>query len=423
MDISQRSSALKKLFEALGSRYSLISFGDVSCPVCCIAALPNDGADAGHGWLPPAARPAFHKAALGRGMTNEQAVQSCLGEAVELISSCFWGNETIIESSCEQASQEAVAIEDLVFVSDQQYRDRAGWNERLAGFAQLPNRKPDVTCRYCIEAKSLTESRRVLVPARYALIGYPDVSPSGQNYVGNSTGCAAAPSFDEAIVAGFLELVERDAAAIWWYGKHARSALDLSGLEKPQEISRWLVDSGRNCQVLDISTDLEVPVCAALSARPDGSGLGLGFAAHFDVRIAIEAALTELVQQALASDIQRQVRSGSADARVLIAPAELTLDPELVPTTAISWCEIRCAVGAQLSPQSCAEICRRQGLELLVVDLTRHNLGVPVVRSIVPGLRQTLPAFAAGRLYDVPKRLGWPNQPVENELNQQPLVG
>jgi ribosomal protein S12 methylthiotransferase accessory factor len=356
-------------------------------------------------------------------MTNEQAVQSCLGEAVELMSSCFWGNETIIESSSDQASQEAVAIEDLVFVSDQQYRDRADWNARLAGFAQLPTRKSAMSCRSWIEAKCLTGNRSVLVPAGYALVGYPDVSHWSHNYIGNSTGCAAASSFDEAIVAGFLELVERDAAAIWWYGKHSRSALDLSGLEKPQEISRWLVDSGRSCQVLDISTDLEVPVCAALSEWPNGSGLALGFAAHFDIRIAIEAALTELVQQALASEIQHQVRSESADPQVFIAPAELALDPELVPQTAIGWREVRCAAGAHATAESCAEICKRQGLELLVVELTRHSLGVPVVRSIVPGLRQTLPAFARGRLYDVPNRLGWPSQPVENELNRQPFVG
>ena len=423
MDTSQRSSVLRKLIKAVGSRYSFIDFGDVGCPVCCIAALPNEGIDAGHGWLPQAARPKFHRAALGRGMTTEQAVQSCLGEAVELVSSCFWGNEAIIESGANNTSQKSVAIEDLVLVSDQQYTDRADWNARLAGFSQLPTGKSTTSCRSWIEAECLTGNGSFLVPARYALVGYSNASPWSHNYIGNSTGCAAAPSFDEAIVAGFLELVERDAAAIWWYGKHSRSAIDLSGLEKPREISRWLIDSGRSCQVLDISTDLEIPVCAALSVLPDGSGLALGFAAHFDIRIAIEAALTELVQQAFASEIQQQVRSGSTDPQVFIVPIELVLDPALVPQTSINWREVRYACGAELTAQSCIEICKRHGLELLVVELTRHSLGVPVARSIVPGLRQTLPAFARGRLYDVPKRLGWPNQPVENELNCQPLVG
>ena len=48
-------------------------------------------------------------------------------------------------------------------------------------------------------------------------------------------------------------------------------------------------------------------------------------------------------------------------------------------------------------------IAKRAGLDFLVLDQTRPDIGVPVVRVIVPGLRHFYRRFApTGRLYDVP---------------------
>ena len=38
-------------------------------------------------------------------------------------------------------------------------------------------------------------------------------------FLADSNGCAAGNTREEAIVPGFLELVERDAYAIWWYNR------------------------------------------------------------------------------------------------------------------------------------------------------------------------------------------------------------
>jgi ribosomal protein S12 methylthiotransferase accessory factor len=46
-----------------------------------------------------------------------------------------------------------------------------------------------------------------------------------------------------------------------------------------------------------------------------------------------------------------------------------------------------------------------------VVDQTRADVGLRVVKVIVPGLRQFWARFAPGRLYDVPVRLGWLPRP------------
>jgi oxazoline/thiazoline synthase len=65
---------------------------------------------------------------------------------------------------------------------------------------------------------------------------------------------------------------------------------------------------------------------------------------------------------------------------------------------------------------------RAQGLEMLVLDQTRPDVGLPVVRVIVPGLRHFWARYAPGRLYDVPVKLGWlPAPRRENEMNPRAM--
>ena len=67
---------------------------------------------------------------------------------------------------------------------------------------------------------------------------------------------------------------------------------------------------------------------------------------------------------------------------------------------------------------ACVKLARRFGLDFLVLDQTRPDIQVPVVRVIVPGLRHLHRRFAPGRLYDVPVKLGLRKRPLqEAELN------
>ena len=67
---------------------------------------------------------------------------------------------------------------------------------------------------------------------------------------------------------------------------------------------------------------------------------------------------------------------------------------------------------------ACVDLARKHGLDFLVLDQTRPDIEVPVVRVIVPGLRHFYPRFAPGRLYDVPVMLGLRDGPLsEEQLN------
>src|SRR5262249_7515004 len=67
-------------------------------------------------------------------------------------------------------------------------------------------------------------------------------------------------------------------------------------------------------------------------------------------------------------------------------------------------------------------IVEQQGLELLVLDQTRPDIGLPVAKVFVPGLRRCWARFARGRLYDAPVKLGWLATPLaEDQLNPIPM--
>jgi ribosomal protein S12 methylthiotransferase accessory factor len=70
----------------------------------------------------------------------------------------------------------------------------------------------------------------------------------------------------------------------------------------------------------------------------------------------------------------------------------------------------------------CQRIVEARGMEMIVLDQTRPEIGLPVVKVIVPGLRHFWARFAPGRLYDVPVRLGWiARSTPEEELNPIPM--
>jgi ribosomal protein S12 methylthiotransferase accessory factor len=61
-------------------------------------------------------------------------------------------------------------------------------------------------------------------------------------------------------------------------------------------------------------------------------------------------------------------------------------------------------------------------MEVLVLDQTRPDIGLPVARVIVPGMRPFWARLAPGRLYDVPVELGdKPERTTFENVNPYPM--
>ena len=116
----------------------------------------------------------------------------------------------------------------------------------------------------------------------------------------DSNGCAAGNTLEEAIVQGFLELVERDAYAIWWYNRLQRPEVDLSQFDNSyvRDLQTQLAETGRKLWVLDVTSDLGIPTYVAILhwMQNGQENIEFGSGAHFDPRIALLRALTELNQ-------------------------------------------------------------------------------------------------------------------------------
>jgi ribosomal protein S12 methylthiotransferase accessory factor len=174
--------------------------------------------------------------------------------------------------------------------------------------------------------------------------------------------------------------------------------------------------------VLDITSDLGVPTYVAILhwMQNGHENIEFGSGAHFDRRVALLRTLTEL-NQFLSIGL---MGGGTGEKSSLdgITPLHLQEYPFLIPSgNPVVETDSPAKFGpletTRQQVDACVDIARRAGLDFLVLDHTRPDVEVPVVRVIVPGLRHFYRRFAPGRLYDVPVKLGLRDQPMpESEL-------
>ncbi|MFJ6619240.1 TOMM precursor leader peptide-binding protein [Kitasatospora sp. NPDC091335] len=369
----------------------------------------------------------------GKGRTDVQARASALGEAMERHSGVFQGDEARRTASFRELGDDAVHPARTLLYSDRQYVERARWNEKRSMFNTVPERFREDERIEWSPAWSLTEGRTRWLPTMSLYYGYRHAN--GFFAAGDSNGCAAGTSFEDAALQGFLELVERDAVALWWYNRVRRPAVDLDAFGDPyigqlREVYRGL---NREIWALDLTSDFGIPVVGAFSRRTDKpvEDVLIAFGAHLDPHIALTRALTEMNQflGPVAGDATGRVDYTGADPeqKAWWTSATVAGQPYLLPDPAAP------AAGpgrwARLAGPDLAEdlaLARRlveeRGMEFLVLDQTRPDVGLPVAKVIVPGMRHFWARFAPGRLYDVPLALGWLDRPTpEEELNPVPI--
>ncbi|HEU0288132.1 MAG TPA: YcaO-like family protein, partial [Nocardioidaceae bacterium] len=140
-----------------------------------------------------------------------------------------------------------------------------------------------------------------------------------------------------------------------------------------------------------------------------------GFGAHLDPAVALRRSLTELNQLMPAVLDERLAASFAApddqDAHRWLTTATVENQPYLVPD-ATAAARRPGDYGYRPSDDLAEDVrgiqrrLEERGMELLVLDQTRPDIGMPVVKVVVPGLRHFWARFAPGRLYDVPAALG-----------------
>lgn len=356
----------------------------------------------------------------GKGRHDAQARASALGEAIERYASTFQGDEPVVRASLAQLGAEAVAPNASMLFSEAQMAEAAARPERRPRQAWVAAPLPADAEIEWIPAWSLTRDARRYLPAALVYLGYGEVR--GDPFArADSNGCAAGNTVEEAILQGFMELVERDGVALWWHNRLRRPAVDLDSFDEPffRDLRRRHDALGRDLWVLDLTSDLGIPTFAAVSRRRAApEGIVAGYGAHFDARLAVMRALTEVNQVLPAAS---PGGGGFWDTATVADHPYLAPDPAQAARTAAAFprpgsddlaADVRTAV----------RLASERGVEVIVADLTRPDAGLAVVRVVAPGLRHFWPRFGPGRLYDVPVRMGWaPHALAEADLNRAPV--
>lgn len=363
----------------------------------------------------------------GKGVTPLDAEVGALCEAVERRSGAFFGDEARVSGSYRTLGDLAIHPDAVQHYHPRQFAGRDAWNAMHSSFQHVTTPFDEDEVMDWTPLWSLTARRHRFLPTGMLYFG----APCPPSIASNSNGCAAGSSLEDAVLQGLLELVERDAVAIWWYNRTPMPGMDLDSFHDTwiDELREVHASLGREVWLLDVTSDLGVPAMVAVSRRVDGprEDVMFGCGAHLEPRVAARRALTELNQcmpmvcepvdlSVFDIDMRRWFETTRLAEHPWLAP-----DPSVAPRDQFHHGYIH-RPDLTDDIRTIQDTLEAKGMELLVLDQTRPDMGLPVVRVVVPGLRHFWSRFAQGRLYDVPVQLGRLARPRRyEELNPVPL--
>ncbi len=250
-----------------------------------------------------------------------------------------------------------------------------------------------------IEGRDLIGGALAWLPYEVVHTNYTLPLPQGSGcFSANTNGLGSGNHLLEAISHGICEVIERDAITLWKRqgDAHQRATvIDLETVDDPVccELLKRLDRAGIDAKVWEASSDVGVATfyCLLVGRQPEFADPEFGSGCHPSRSIALSRALTEAVQARttyiagsrddflpdLYAPLERARRL--RDCRALMTlhePQRKFHDAPTFETDSISddvdWMIQRL---------------RSAGIEeLLVVDLTNEELGLPVVRVVAPGL-------------------------------------
>jgi ribosomal protein S12 methylthiotransferase accessory factor len=320
---------------------------------------------------------------------NARSLSVAQGKGLDLVSAQVSGIMESVECFHAERIGSSVRVaryDDIVSTSEIVQLERL---PRIAGRIFRPQ-----TPIPWIEAFDLASRNTKLVPLEMVSADFSIPGMPGGGFFPMSTnGLASGNTISEAIVHGLCEVMERDAFALW-RASNGATAVRVNLAAEPDPLVVALVEriANASCALVvdEITTDVGVPVfLATLSGGGHGSAAtespagGLG--CHPDRVLAMLRSITEAAQSRLTRI------SGARDDlephwfRPIRAPAQPTRPNP--PRRGLRGCAgVRHDVVEDDLAWIEEQLNRAGFMERLVVDLTRQDIMIPVVRVIVPGL-------------------------------------
>jgi ribosomal protein S12 methylthiotransferase accessory factor len=231
----------------------------------------------------------------GWGLTRQEALGKAIGEALESYSVCMhWGLVEFIRAPLNEVRGHALDPRAMSLVSPQE----------SAQLADIPNAPvlfdPDAPMLW-MWGIALDTNQPVLVPVAMAYVPYPFPYGDPRIWEATTNGLASGPSLKAAILAGLLEVVERDAFLIAWWNRLPCVRLPSHVIASEPQLGPLLeriAYKGLELVVNDITMETGIPsYCAWLVDRSGRlPAASLGAAACLDPHKALRKAIVEVCQ-------------------------------------------------------------------------------------------------------------------------------
>lgn len=311
----------------------------------------------------------------GKGVTPDLAKASAVMESVEM-----WHVEQPMTPSLTAAPRDL--------------GDRLGYD-----IWALPRSEPSVLHDGLVldwlTARSLADGEETVVPVAAVLLSLErNTDWNAPTFAASTNGLASGNTLVEAVLHGLYEVIERDAVTA------AFATGDLGVLVDPRTTGSPVIDelcalierAGVTLQVRLVPSPAGLPCLLAWVACPDYPTAMFGFGCHVSTEIAMSRAITEAAQTRLGyisgarDDVRDKIDDSSAK-RLADQHGPRGDIRELMPVPQ----EHDSLLGALEYTVKCATAAF--GYPPLVVDLTRDDIGVPVVKVVAPGARASRELF------------------------------
>lgn len=200
----------------------------------------------------------------GGDVDAEQAKIKAIAETLERYCSCVYKDEQFILATANELEGEALDLDDIPQVSEEE--------------AQHPDciiGKPDKNKKIrWVRGMSLTQNRLIWVPAVMTYLYIP-LHDNERFWIPISTGCAIHRSYEEALINGINEIVERDSIALTWLHR-----LELPKLEINESLlPSWVLEFYHRVrdqpffetEFFNATTDLGIPSIYSVQTTPYNS--------------------------------------------------------------------------------------------------------------------------------------------------------
>ncbi|MEA3281007.1 MAG: YcaO-related McrA-glycine thioamidation protein [Euryarchaeota archaeon] len=314
----------------------------------------------------------------GKGATPEEAMASAMMEGIERYSAEVHERELVKGRFSELSNdRNTLNSDELILPQSTDHDQSIQWTR---GY-------------------DLMNDEEILVPASAVFHPLPLFRDHALLFRTNTNGLASGNEIEEAIFHGISEVIERDAWSLVEMSRKPAPVITSPDNGMIGDLMNRFSDAEVSVQIRDMTSDIGIPTFAAVSdgtLLKDPALLIIGMGTHTDAYVAMLRAITEVAQSRLT-----QIHGAREDTTV----AEFRTKIGYERTKGINGHWFGESDGTDVGDRDFDNITSFEsddflddigymirnlegvGLDrVIVVDLTRSEIDVPVVRVIVPGL-------------------------------------